>query len=291
MEPEQTIEIGARQAGERLDAVVARALGLSRGWVRKLLDAERVLLAGRPAAKGVILREGDRIDVLPFARPEAGPLANAGLPLAILREEAGLVAIAKPAGMAVHPLSPHETETVLNALVARFPEIVGVGEAGLRSGVVHRLDPGTSGVLVFALREDAWRDARAAFAGQRVSKRYLARVHGAFTGEREIELRLENRGANVRVVERGGRLARSSLRALETGAETSLVEIAMHTGVRHQIRVTLAELGHPIVGDARYGSTLEVGRPLLHAASIAWDEFAAEAPTPVELSDFAARER
>lgn len=291
MEPEQTIEIGASQAGERLDAVVARALGLSRGWVRKLLDAERVLLAGRPAAKGTILREGDRIEVLPFARPEAGPLANPELVLEVVREAAGLVAVDKPAGMAVHPLDPDETDTALNALVARFPEIVGVGEAGLRSGVVHRLDPGTSGVLVFGVRADAWRDARAAFAEQRVRKRYLARVHGAFAGEREIELRLENRGANVRVVESGGRLARSSLRALETGAETSLVEIAMHTGVRHQIRVTLAELGHPIVGDTRYGSTFELGRPLLHAASIAWDGFAAEAATPAALSDFATRAR
>jgi 23S rRNA pseudouridine1911/1915/1917 synthase len=291
VEPERTIEIDARQAGERLDAVVARALGLSRGWVRKLLDAERVLLAGRPAAKGVILRAGDRIDVLPFARPEAGPLPNSELALEVIREDAGLVAISKPAGMAVHPLDPDETDTALNALVARFPQVVGVGEAGLRSGVVHRLDPGTSGVLVFALREDAWRDARAAFTEQRVRKRYLARVHGAFAGEREVELRLENRGANVRTVETGGRLARSTVRALETGAESSLVEIEMHTGVRHQIRVTLAELGHPIVGDTRYGSSLELGRPLLHAAAIAWDGFAADAPTPTELSDFAARAR
>ncbi|MGH9886917.1 MAG: pseudouridine synthase, partial [bacterium] len=164
MEPERTIEIGPADAGLRLDAVVARALGLSRGWVRTLLDADRVLLAGKPAAKGVILRPGDRIDVLPFARPEAGPLPNHALELRILRESGGLVAIDKPAGLAVHPLDPEETDTALNALVARFPELVGVGEGGLRSGVVHRLDPGTSGVLVFALHEDAWRSARAAFA-------------------------------------------------------------------------------------------------------------------------------
>lgn len=284
MEPERTIKIGPIQAGQRLDAVVASALGLSRGWVRKLLNAERVLLAGRPAAKGVILRAGDCIDVLPFARPETGPLANSDLELAVLRQSAGLVAVDKPAGMAVHPLAPDETDTALNALVARFPELVGVGEAGLRSGVIHRLDPGTSGVLVFALREDAWRSARAAFAEKRVAKRYLARVHGAFAGEREVALRLENRGAHVRVVERGGRIARSHLRALETGPETSLVEIDMHTGVRHQIRVALAELGHPIVGDRLYGSTALLDRHWLHAASIAWDGFTAEAAPPAELT-------
>jgi 23S rRNA pseudouridine1911/1915/1917 synthase len=283
MEPERSLEVGPAEAGQRLDAVVARALGLSRGWVRKLLDAGRVRLAGKPAAKGAILRVGDRIDVLPFARPETGPIANPEIVLRILRESAGLIAIDKPAGLPVHPLGPDETHTALNALVARHPELVGVGEGGLRSGVVHRLDPGTSGVLVFALRDEAWRGARSAFAERRVAKRYVARVHGAFAGEREVELMLENRGSHVRVVERGGRLAASRIHALETGSESSLVEISMLTGVRHQIRATLAELGHPIVGDRLYGSTAELGRHWLHAASIAWDDFAAEAELPPEL--------
>jgi len=284
VDPARTIEIGPADAGLRLDAVVARALGLSRGWVRKLLDAERVLLAGKPGAKGLILHEGDRIDVLPFARPDAGPLASPEIPLSIVRESGGLVAIDKPAGLAVHPLRPDETGTALNALVARFPELVGVGEGGLRSGVVHRLDPGTSGVLAFALREEAWRAARTAFKEKRVTKRYVARVHGSFRGEREISLRLENRGAHVRVVEHGGRLAVSQLRALETGDESSLVEIRMRTGVRHQIRATLAELGHPVVGDQLYGSSAALSRHLLHALSLAWDDFAAEAELPAEFS-------
>jgi 23S rRNA pseudouridine1911/1915/1917 synthase len=283
VEPERSLEVGPAEAGKRLDAVVAGALGVSRGWVRKLLDSGRVLLAGKPAAKGAILRAGDRIDVLPFARPEAGPIANPGVALAILRESAGLVAVDKPAGLPVHPLAPDETHTALNALVALHSEIVGVGEGGLRSGVVHRLDTGTSGVLVFALRDDAWREARAAFAGKRVAKRYVARVHGAFAGERDVELLLENRGSRVRAVEQGGRLAASHIRALETGAETSLVEISMRTGVRHQIRATLAELGHPIVGDRLYGSPLELARHWLHAASIAWEGFSAESEPPPEL--------
>ena len=288
MEPERSLEVGPADAGKRLDAVLARALGLSRGWVRKLLDAGRVRLAGRPAAKGAILRAGDRIDVLPFARPEAGPIANARIPLAILRESAGLVAVDKPAGLPVHPLAPDETESALNALVALRPELVGVGEGGLRSGVVHRLDTGTSGVLVFALRDDAWRGARAAFAGKRVAKRYLARVHGAFAGEREVELMLENRGSHVRVVAQGGRLAVSRIHALETGSETSLVEIFMRTGVRHQIRATLAELGHPIVGDRLYGSAVLLERHWLHAAALSWDEFSAESAPPPELRPRAA---
>lgn len=283
MDPQRSISVGPAEAGNRLDAVVARRLGLSRGWVRKLLASERVLLGGRPAAKGAILRAGDRIDVLPFAGPEAGPIANPGMAVSILREAAGLIAIDKPAGWPVHPLNPDETDTALNALVALHPELVGVGEGGLRSGVVHRLDPGTSGVLVFAIDERAWREARSAFAEKRVAKRYVARVHGAFAGEREIELRLESRGAHVRVVASGGRVASSHVRALETGPETSLVEIAMRTGVRHQIRASLAEIGHPVVGDRLYGSELELDRFWLHAVSIAWDDFAAEAELPAEL--------
>ncbi len=283
MDPERSLEVGAAEAGQRLDAVLARALGLSRGWVRKLLDSGRVRLGGRPAAKGAILRAGDRIDVWPFARPDSGPIANPRLALPILRESAGLVAVDKPAGLPVHPLAPDETETALNALVALHPELVGVGEGGLRSGVVHRLDTGTSGVLVFALRDDVWREARAAFAEKRVEKRYLARVHGAFAGEQELALRLENRGGHVRVVESGGRLAVSRIRALETGEETSLLEVIMRTGVRHQIRASLAELGHPIVGDRLYGSTAQLARHWLHAASVTWDAFAAESEPPAEL--------
>lgn len=289
MDPQRSIAVGPTEAGNRLDAVVAQRLGLSRGWVRKLLASERVLLGGRPAAKGAILRAGDRIDVLPFAGPEAGPIANPGMSVSILREAAGLIAIDKPAGWPVHPLDPDETGTALNALVALHPELVGVGEGGLRSGVVHRLDPGTSGVLVFAIDERAWREARSAFAEKRVAKRYVARVHGAFAGEREIELRLESRGTHVRVVASGGRVASSHVRALETGPETSLVEIAMRTGVRHQIRASLAEIGHPVVGDRLYGSELELDRFWLHAVSIAWDDFSAEAELPAELRPLTGR--
>jgi 23S rRNA pseudouridine1911/1915/1917 synthase len=200
-----------------------------------------------------------------------------------LAQASGLLAIDKPAGQPTHPLEHSERDTSLNAVVARFPEVCGVGEGGLRSGVVHRLDPGTSGVLVFALRDDAWRSARAAFAERRVSKRYVARVHGAFAGERETSLMLESRGARVRVVSGGGRVAVSHIRALVTGSEQSMVEIEMRTGVRHQIRATLAYLGHPVVGDSLYGSPVQMSRHLLHARAISWGDFAALAPLPAEF--------
>jgi len=283
MEASRTFVVANADAGARLDHVVARELGVSRAFARKLVAEERVLLGGKPAAKGTALRAGEAISVRAFARPEEGPQPNPDLALAIVAQTEGLVAIDKPAGQPTHPLAHAERDTALNALVARFPALVGVGEGGLRSGIVHRLDPGTSGVLLFAVAEDAWQRARAAFREHRVRKRYVARVHGAFTGERESELRLENRGKRARVVERGGRLAISKLRALATGPETSLVEIEMRTGVRHQIRATLAHLGFPVLGDALYGSTASLSRFWLHAESLEWEDFAARAPLPAEL--------
>jgi 23S rRNA pseudouridine1911/1915/1917 synthase len=284
MDPTRSFSVADSDAGARLDHVVARVLGVSRGFARKLLADERILLGGRPAAKGTALRAGEQVDVLEFARPEDPPQPNPSLSTVVVAQAAGLVAIDKPAGQATHPLAHAERDTALNALLARFPEIAGIGEGGLRSGVVHRLDPGTSGVLVFALEPVAWQRARAAFREKRVRKRYLARVHGAFTGEREVELALESRGARVRVVSRGGRLARSRIRALATGSDESEVEIEMRTGVRHQIRATLAHLGFPIVGDALYGSPRLLGRHLLHAESLEWEDFSARAPLPAEFA-------
>jgi 23S rRNA pseudouridine1911/1915/1917 synthase len=281
---ERTFTIAGADVGARLDHVVARELGVSRALARRLVAEERVLLGGRPAAKGTALRAGDEVVVLPFARPEDPPLANAELALSVLAASGALVAVDKPAGQAVHPLAHSERDTTLNALLARFPQVAGVGEGGLRSGVVHRLDPGTSGVLLFALDDAAWRAAREAFRAGRVRKRYVARVHGRFTGEREVELRLESRGAHVRVVESGGRRAVSRIRALASGADVSDVEIEMRTGVRHQIRATLAYLGFPVLGDALYGSSLALTRHLLHAESIELGDFAARSPLPPELA-------
>jgi 23S rRNA pseudouridine1911/1915/1917 synthase len=283
MDPTGSFAVADMDVGARLDHVVARLLGVSRGYARKLISAERVLLDGRAAVKGTGLRAGERIEILPFARPEEPPQPNASLPWVVVAQAAGLVAIDKPAGQATHPLEHAELDTSVNALLARFPEVAGVGEGGLRCGVVHRLDPGTSGVLVFALDDGAWRRARAAFRERRVEKRYIARVHGVFAGERDVELALESRGPRARVVSRGGRPALSRVRALATGRAQSTVEVEMLTGVRHQIRATLAHLGFPVVGDSLYGSTTALSRHLLHARSIRWEEFAAQAPLPPEF--------
>ncbi len=186
----------------------------------------------------------------------------------------------KPAGIAVHPLDFDETGTLANAMLGRNPELREVGEGGLRPGVVHRLDIETSGVLCFALREAAWRRAREAFEARRAEKTYQARIHGLLRDEREVELRLENRGRRVRVVARGGRRSVTLIRPLASAQQESLVEVRPVTGLRHQIRVTLAWLGHPVVGDRLYGSDRSLGRHLLHATRLRIGDAEANSAVP-----------
>ncbi len=275
---EREILVPDSEAGTRLDVFLARTLRLSRGYVRRLLRRGSIRIGDEPAAKGTLLRPGDRVRVPPFRHPDEGPIPGDPAEIVILREESGLVAVDKPPGIATHPLELDEEGTVLNALVARYPGIVGIGEGGLRSGVVHRLDLGTSGVLVFATEGEAWERARKAFAERRVSKRYVARVHGLFRKEGEVILRLESRGDHVRTVQRGGREAVTYVRPLRSEPPTSLVEARPVTGLRHQIRATLAALGHPVVGDRIYGSERALDRHLLHATDIDIEGFTAHSP-------------
>ena len=275
-------KVGESDAGQRLDAWLARELGLSRGYVCRLLSRDVIRVNGSPAVKGTLLRSDDRVEVEPFRHPDRGPLAAADPALRILHQSAGLLAVDKPAGRATQPLDYDETGTLLNAVLAVYPELSGVGEGGLMSGVVHRLDRGTSGVLLFARTEEAWQRARAAFDERRVEKTYLALVHGRLEGEHEISLRLDPRGDRMRVVERGGRTALTRLRGLEIRDSTTLVEARPVTGLMHQLRVSLAELGHPVVGDRVYGSPGREERHWLHASRIRLDDFeAASEPPPI----------
>lgn len=279
----RSIAVTQADAGQRLDVVVARELGVSRGYVRRLLQSERILLGGRPARKGTPLHSGDRIDLLEFRHPTEGPAPNPDLEVRVIREEAGLVAVEKPAGMPTHPLDYDEKETLLNGLLARYPSLAGVGEGGLLSGVVHRLDVHTSGVQLFATEAAAWQRARRAFAERLAEKHYVARVHGRMASEQTLRLRLENRGDHVRIVSAGGREAITGLAPLESDSDTSLIDVRPITGLRHQIRISLAHLGHPVVGDRLYGSSSELSRHLLHARSIRIGDFTASSPVPDEF--------
>ncbi len=281
----RSIRVGEAEAGQRLDVVVANELGITRGYVRRLIGHELVLLAGQTARKGAMLRRGDLVEFLEFRHPSEGPAPNSDLPVSVLREDLGLVAVDKPAGTPTHPLDYEEKNSLLNGLLARYPGLAGVGEGGLLSGVVHRLDVLTSGVQLFATEAEAWQRARQALSERSAEKRYVARVHGRLNAPSTLVLRLENRGDHVRVVSTGGREAITQLAPLEPGANSSLVELRPITGLRHQLRASLAHLGHPVVGDPLYGSTAELSRHLLHAHSIRIGNFTATSPVPEEFGE------
>jgi 23S rRNA pseudouridine1911/1915/1917 synthase len=190
--------------------------------------------------------------------------------------------------MPVHPYSTRERHTALNALATCRPEILGVGEGALRSGVVHRLDVDTSGVLVFATAQEVWERLRSAFRERRMVKVYRAIVAGRAEGEGHVEVGMvvaRRTPARVRVTE-GGRRVELTWRALETVGEATLVEVRPRTGFLHQIRAALAHLGHPLVGDVGYGgpdAPCGIERHLLHASRLEGAGIAAAAPDPADF--------
>jgi 23S rRNA pseudouridine1911/1915/1917 synthase len=300
MNSPHSLLIREEDRGQRLDRFLAEQLQLSRSQVRRLLARGAVSLAGRilsEDAKGLNLQPGPLVEVAPFSRPEnqrAHPSPD--LPLVVLGEGPGFVVVDKPAGVPVHPLQEAEVDTVLNALIARFPKIHGVGEGGLRSGVAHRLDVDTSGVLLFATEEEVWKRAREAFSEHTVEKRYRAIVVGALEGEGNLEVGLvtaRHRPARVRVVDseegtraRGVRLSALHWRSLEVFEGATLVEVRPKTGHLHQIRVSLQHLGFPVLGDRTYGAAhepLEVPRQMLHAAHLHWGPVDVESPDPADF--------
>ncbi len=292
--------VGPNEDGWRLDAFLAASLGISRAGARRALSRGKVTWRERPVgldAKGAPIAEGDRIQVVHEPDPsEAPPRPEPDQPLEIVASGDGWLALDKPAGTPVHPLQVDEGGSLANALVARHPEVIGVGEGGLRSGVVHRLDVDTSGVLLFAVQEEAWQRLREAFRRHKVEKTYLAIVAGRLEGEGELALQLSvgrHRPAKVRVLSEDdarpgrGRPTRTRWRSLVATDEASLVEARPTTGFLHQIRASLAHLGHPILGDPRYGGPEHALAPrqMLHAQRVRWKEVEATCEPP---ADFAA---
>jgi len=251
------------------------------------------------SAKGHNLQPGSSVMVAPFARPEdERAQSDADRELVVLAEGEGWLAVDKPAGVAVHPLNVDETGTLLNAVIARCPEIHGVGEGGLRSGVVHRIDIDTSGVVLFETRQAAWERIRGAFAAHTVEKHYRAIVVGHLRGEGNIEVGLltaRHRPARVRVASeaeaeraRGVRISGTRWRSVALLDGATLVDVYPRTGFLHQIRVTLAHMGFPVVGDKTYGprgGSITASRQMLHAARATTDEIDAHSPDPPDFAE------
>lgn len=299
-----SLSLGAESVGLRVDRYLADALEVSRAQARRLLARGAVSLAGRQLGyrdKGLSLPGSGVLEIaaISAARDERALPAPSAPAISVLGEGPGWIAVDKPAGCPVHPLAEDETGTVLNALLALRPQIHGIGEAGLRSGVLHRLDTDTSGVLLFATAQPQWDHLRTAFQLHRVEKVYRAIAVGRLQADgRELQFDLavaRHRPARVRVLDgswgKGKRAyrVRQSVRVIEQLVDATLIEVRIVTGFLHQIRVTLAHMGAPIVGDALYGNEAALARgaprQLLHAARLRFEDIDVESPDPDDFRE------
>jgi 23S rRNA pseudouridine1911/1915/1917 synthase len=284
----RTVRVGA-DAPARADAFVRAQLpSVSRRVVQTLFDAGEVRLNGHVATKGARVAAGDAVEF-----PELGALApEPDLPLTILYEDTDVIAIDKPGGMPGHALDPRQRGSAAAALLARRPELAGVGDP-LAPGLVHRLDTGTSGVLLAARTPAAWSALRSAFAAHEVAKRYVAVVRGVPAASLVVETPLAHdpgRRGRMRAARAGDRAwpALTRVVAVEPRGARALVHVEIRTGVTHQIRAHLALAGHPVVGDPLYGgdaAALAPGRHALHEAALAIPGrgLLIEAPCPSDL--------
>jgi 23S rRNA pseudouridine1911/1915/1917 synthase len=266
-------EVTPQHAGERLDRFLAAVLPEhSRSFLQQLITKGAITLAGRPARAGLRLKAGDRIRVeIPAAEPAA--LVPTPLPLTVVYEGEDVIVLDKPAGLVVHPAPGHATDTLVNALLARYPDLT-VGGA-LRPGIVHRLDKDTSGLIVVAKTDAAMASLRRQMQAGEVLKEYLALVDGHLPvpeGVIEAPIGRHPKERKRMAVIPGGREARSRFMVLETIGSHSLLRVRLQTGRTHQIRVHLASIGNPVEGDPVYGRRRchcpGLGRQFLHAARL-----------------------
>jgi 23S rRNA pseudouridine1911/1915/1917 synthase len=268
-------------AGRRLDEVLATLAGTSRAQAARWATQGLVEVDGRPRPKAHRLRGGERLAWTPPAAPPAGGPVAEDRPLAVRYEDDRLLVVAKPAGLVVHPGPGHPTGTLVNALLGRAQTGLSAGGgAADRPGIVHRLDKDTSGLLLVAKDDATHLALTRQLAAHRVERRYLALVQGRLPGETGTVDAAVGRHPRDRkrmaVVGSGGRRAVTHWRVLETFPAVQLVEATLETGRTHQVRVHLASLRHPLVGDRTYGADptlaarLGVGRPFLHAWRLAF---------------------
>jgi 23S rRNA pseudouridine1911/1915/1917 synthase len=266
------VRVDAGGAGARLDRFLATVSGLgTRSQVKHLVDAERVVVDGVARKAGFVVKAGMTVTV-DVPAPVPLTVDAEALPLVVLYEDPVLLAIDKPAGMAVHPAPGTRRGTVVNALLHRLAGIAGVGAAE-RPGIVHRLDKDTSGVLLVARTTEALEALARQFRARTVEKRYVALVHGTVRGDRGVVERPVGRDPRDRkrmsVRSTRGRAAVTRYAVRERFPGATLLDVAPETGRTHQIRVHLASIGHPVVGDAVYGGrrrgTVRETSPILAA--------------------------
>ncbi len=278
------VEVPAALDGVRLDRAVALLRGLSRSAVRSLVEAGGVRVDGVVQPRGsALLATGGRLEIDGVA-PEVPVLeADPGVAFDVVESDEDVVVVDKPWDLVVHPGAGHRSGTLAGGVLARFPDVGRLAAEGLcppeRPGIVHRLDRGTSGLLVVARSPRALASLGAQMAAHGADRRYAALVGGIVADDRGIvdaPLGRSVRRPTQMAVSASGREARTSYVVLARypATRSTLVALALDTGRTHQIRVHMAAIGHPVVGDDRYGersSGLGRGRFFLHAYSLAFD--------------------
>ncbi len=303
---------GVGDAGKRLDHLLLEQMsGHSRARLQTWIKEGRVLVDGARAKASHLVRAGEQIEVAPAELP---PLSAApeNLPIEVLYEDPGVIAINKPAGLTVHAGAGARSGTLVNRLVHHFQSLSQVG-GDLRPGIVHRLDKDTSGVLLVARNDAAHRNLAAQFAARTVEKLYLALVEGTVQVDSgriakpiaRDPVRRTRMTAKLNSKSGPGRTALTEYRVLERFAGFTFLEIRLGTGRTHQIRVHMADLGHPVAGDRLYGKVSggrvsgagAATRMFLHAwrigflspavlGSTAGERITVQAPLPGELEQW-----
>ncbi len=297
-------KIGPEHAGLRLDAFLASQIdGWSRARLQKLIESEDVLVNGKPSKPSYKLREGDDLEI-ELTATSTVEFAPENIPIDVVYEDDTLVVVNKPAGLVVHPAAGTPSGTLANALAHHFQQLPG----GVRPGIVHRLDRDTSGLLVVAKTEAALENLSDQFRDRTVFKSYVALVHGRVmsnSGKIDQPLARDPSNRTRMAVVRGGRNALSLYRVRRTFQRFTLLDVELKTGRTHQIRVHLAWLKHPVVGDETYGGGRDnsiqdpqlrarirnLKRHFLHAEKLAFthpvtkEVMKFESPLPAELSE------